>query len=157
WARVSSPLDLSSPAVAASRPGAANLVLRPRALQPGFHRFRLTAEDPAFADSAQPVSAYAEAPVYVNAPPAGGSCSLSPAAGEALSTRLRVACSGWADLQGYEPLAYEFSYWQEDPRADADGDADAQQQPQPQLLRPLQPYADYSTLLPAGRLRLRAR
>ena len=144
WISVSHPyLNLQSPLLVSSDLNGPNLIVRPNILPPGYHTFRLTATDPVFVGSATPVSSYGEDTIYINSPPYAGSCSLSPSTGEALSTDFSISCSGWIDPQGYEPLQYEFSYF--DLAADPS-------MTNVKLLKSAVSSASYSTKLPAGQL-----
>ena len=146
WTSVSHPyLNFQSSLLVSSDLNGVNLVVRPNVLPPGFHQFRLTATDPAFAATATPVSAFGETTVMINSPPYGGTCDVSPNAGEALNTLFSISCAGWMDPQRYEPLQYEFSSFDliADPTLS-----------NAKLLRSAISSSSYSSQLPAGQLAL---
>ena len=43
-----------------------------------------------------------------DAPPSGGSCSVSPSEGVAIKTQFRISCQGWTDEDS--PLWYEYFF-----------------------------------------------
>eukprot|EP01038_Epipyxis_sp_PR26KG_P005612 gene5612-7752_t len=68
--------------------------------------FRLTAV-PTSSSSFQ--SSYSEISITANSPPSGGSFSVSPSSGDALSTSFSFSMSGWSTDS--LPLTYDFNYY----------------------------------------------
>ena len=146
WSCVSHPsLDLTSSNLIQSKANVSNLILRPNILVPGFYTFQLKVSEPLYINTPNPVFSVAQVTVYVNAPPTGGYCTVTPATGESLVTSFAIACKQWYDPQNLDPLRYSFQYYNldTDPRLSS-----------PQLIQSAQASSSYSTLLPSGRLLL---
>eukprot|EP01038_Epipyxis_sp_PR26KG_P011875 gene11875-15893_t len=83
------------------------LVVSPDAFSPGVKvTFRLTISP---TSSSKFNSTYNAITLTANAPPSGGSLSISPSSGYAISTVFLLAMSGWST--DFLPLTYEFNYY----------------------------------------------
>jgi hypothetical protein len=69
--------------------------------------FRLTANSAGAPDH---FASYSEIAIAVNAPPTGGSVSVSPPSGSALSTLFTITALDWSDDPEDLPLTYSFRY-----------------------------------------------
>ncbi|EDO38019.1 predicted protein [Nematostella vectensis] len=84
-----------------TEPTAQNIVFKPDALQPGVrYKLRLNALRKGEVDTG-----FSEIAFQTNIPPLGGSCSVSPAQGHALTTQFTVTCVSWSDVD--EPLSLD--------------------------------------------------
>jgi len=82
----------------------ANLLIKSTALVPGqLYTVRVVAS--AGEDGS---SGFASASLRANVPPVGGSFVVSPATGEALSTKFMLQSMGWVDSD--TPVVYSFVY-----------------------------------------------
>jgi hypothetical protein len=102
WSVVSaSTFDLTDPALATM--DGANLLITSTALVPGqLYTVRVDAS------AGDASSGFASSTLRANVPPAGGSFEISPASGEALTTKFTLKSMGWVDTD--VPVVYTFVY-----------------------------------------------
>lgn len=146
------PLNLSSPAVAATPPNSSSLVLLPGALTaPGVYTLRLCAQR-----AQSPLVAFAEAALAVPGAPRGlfsslGFLSVTPSAGAALDTQFTVRTGAWAEAPADRPpLSFQLVARFPGGGGTSGGGAAGAASSAPFVVRTFRPGKAFTVTLPGG-------